>query len=57
MSEYFLRLDPYNYDTEIDYLLDNKIFSFEEFKNLYQNGEISKDEFEQVKDFYGIQKD
>lgn len=54
MSEYFLRLDPYNYDTEIDYLLDNEIFSFEEFKSLYQNGEISKDEFEKVKDFYGI---
>ena len=53
MSEYFLKLDPNNYDTELDYLLDNEIFSFEEFKILYQNGKINKEDFEKVKDFYG----
>ena len=53
MSEYFLKLDTNNYDTEIDYLLDNEIFSFEEFKSLYQNGKMSKEDFEKVKGSYG----
>ena len=52
MSEYFLKLDPNNYDTELDYLLDNELFSFEEFKSLYQEGKLSKEDFEKVKDFY-----
>ena len=53
MSEYFLKLDPNNYDTELDYLLDTEIFSFDGFKILYQNGKISKKDFEKVKVFYG----
>ena len=31
MSEYFLKLDPNNYDTELDYLLDNHVFEFEDY--------------------------
>ena len=53
MSEYFLRLDPNNYDTELDYLLDNEIFSFDEFKNLYQNGKINNEDWEKIKEYYG----
>ena len=53
MSEHFLKLDPNNYDTELDYLLDNGIFSFDEFKSLYQEGKITNEDFEKVKDFYG----
>ena len=52
MSEYFLKLGPNNYDTELDYLLNNGIFSFDEFKSLYQEGKLSKEDFEKVKDFY-----
>ena len=52
MSEYFLKLDPNNYDTELDYLLDNELFSFDEFKSLYQEGKITNEDFEKVKDFY-----
>ena len=52
MSEYFLKLDPNNYDTELDYLLDNGIFSFDEFKSLYQEDKLSDEDFEKVKDFY-----
>ena len=53
MSEYFLRLDPNNYDTELDYLLDNEIFNFEEFKNLYQNGKITDEDWGKIKEYYG----
>ena len=42
MSEYFLRLDPNNYNSELEYLLDNDIFKFEDYK----------EDFETVKDFY-----
>ena len=52
MSEHFLKLDPNNYDTEFDYLLNNGIFSFDEFKSLYQEGKITNEDFEKVKDFY-----
>lgn len=52
MSEYFLNLDPYNYDTKLDYLLNNNIFEFEEYKEFFKTGKMSKEEFEKVKDFY-----
>ena len=52
MSEYFLKLDPNNYDTEFDYLLDNNIFEFDDYKAFFENGKISKEDFEKVKDFY-----
>ena len=52
MSEYFLKLDPNNYDTELDYLLDNHIFEFEDYKLLFESGEMSKEDFEKVKEFY-----
>ena len=53
MSEYFLKLDPNNYDTELDYLLDNHIFKFEDYKSFFESGKISKKDFEKVKVFYG----
>ena len=53
MSEYFLKLDPNNYDTELDYLLDNHIFEFDDYKVFFVCGKISKKDFEKVKVFYG----
>lgn len=53
MSEYFLKLDSNNYDTELDYLLDNGIFSLDEFKSLYQEGKLSDEEWEKIEDYYG----
>lgn len=53
MSEYFLKLDPSNYDTELDYLLDNDIFKFEDYKSFFESGKITKKDFEKVKVFYG----
>lgn len=53
MSEYFLKLDHNNYDTEIDYLLDNDIFKFEDYKSFFEIGKITKEDFEKVKVFYG----
>ena len=53
MSEYFLKLDPNNYNTELDYLLDNRIFEFDDYKSFFESGKITKEDFEKVKDFYG----
>lgn len=53
MSEHFLRLDPNNYNTELEYLLDNEIFKLEDYKELYTSGKMSKEDFEIVKDYYG----
>ena len=53
MSEYFLRLDPNNYNTELEYLLDNDIFKFEYYKEFFESGKMSKEDFEIVKEWYG----
>ncbi len=53
MSEYFEKLDTNNYNTELEYLLDNKIFEFEDYKEFFDNGKMSKEDFEIVKDYYG----
>ena len=53
MSEYLLKLDPNNYDTELDYLLDNCIFEFDDYKSFFESGKMSKEDFEKVRGFYG----
>ena len=54
MSEYFLKLDTNNYDTELDYLLKNDIYTFKEYKSFFENGKMSKEDFKIVKEwFYG----
>lgn len=52
MSEHFLRLDPNNYNNELDYLLGNRIFDLADFEKFYKNGKISKQEWERVKGYY-----
>jgi 5-methylcytosine-specific restriction endonuclease McrBC GTP-binding regulatory subunit McrB len=52
MSEHFLKLDPNNYNTELEYLLDNEIFKFEDYKEFYTSGKMSKEDFERVKEYY-----
>lgn len=54
MSEHFLKLDTNNYDTELDYLLDNNFFSFDEFKSLYQKGKVTNEEWERIREYYGL---
>ena len=53
MSEHFLRLDPNNYNSELEYLLDNDIFKLEDYKEFFESCKMSKEDFETVKDFYG----
>lgn len=53
MSEYFLKLDPNNYNTELEYLLDNDIFKLEDYKEFFESGKMSIEDFEIVKDYYG----
>ena len=53
MFEHFLKLDTNNYNSELEYLLDNHIFEFEDYKSFFDSGKITKEDFEKVKDFYG----
>jgi hypothetical protein len=53
MSEYFLRLDPNNYNTELEYLLYNDVFKFEDYKEFYECNKMSEKDWETVKDYYG----
>ena len=54
MSEYFLRLDPNNYDNKILYLLENNIFSLQEFNILYKSGKINKKDWQVIKDYKNV---
>lgn len=48
----FLRLDPYNYDTELDSLLAASSLSLDDCESLYCNGKITKEDFEYCKDWF-----
>ena len=38
----FLRLDPYNYDSEIEYLLDKGMFNYDDCVALHENKQMSE---------------
>ena len=48
----FLRLDPYNYDTELESLLATSSLSLDDCESLYCNGKITKEDFEYCKDWF-----
>lgn len=48
----FLRLDPLNYDSELEELLFNGSFSFDDCKKLYKNKKMSTDDFAYCKEFF-----
>jgi hypothetical protein len=50
----FLNSDPFNYDTELEWLLALGSFSFEDYRGLYQDGKISKEDFELCKEYFEI---
>lgn len=54
MSEYFLKLDTNNYNDELDYMLDNNIFTFQDYKQMYENEAINTEQFERIKEYYGV---
>lgn len=48
----FLRLDPNNYDTEIQSLLATSSLTFDDCISLYENGNMSKEDFEFAKGWF-----
>ena len=55
LEDNFLRLDPYNYDTEIEYLLGEGIFNYDDCVALYENEMLSEEEFQYCKEFFGYE--
>lgn len=52
----FLRLDPLNYDTELESLLATSSLSLDDCEAIYQNGKMSKEELDYARgwfEFYG----
>lgn len=47
----FLRLDPYNYDTEWEYMIANYTFSLSEVINLFKQGLITAEEYMYAVDY------
>lgn len=52
----FLQLDPHNYDTELESLLATSSLSLDDCEALYQNGKMSKEDFEYAKDWFEFYK-
>lgn len=48
----FLRLDPYNYDTELESLLATSSLALDDCEALYQNGKMSEQDIEYVRDWF-----
>ena len=48
----FLRLDLYNYDTELESLLATSSLSLDDCEALYQNGKISKEELDYARGWF-----
>ncbi len=48
----FLRLDPYNYDTELESLLATSSLSLDDCEALYKNGKMSKEDIEYARDWF-----
>ena len=48
----FLRLDPLNYDTELESLLATSSLSLDDCEALYQNGKISEEDIKYARDWF-----
>lgn len=53
----FLSLDPFNYDTELESLLATGSLSLDDVTALYEIGAISKEEFEECKEYFDTRMD
>lgn len=52
----FLQHDPSNYDTELESLLATSSLSLDDCEALYQNCNMSKEDFEYTKDWFEFYK-
>ncbi len=52
----FLRLDYSNYDTELESLLATSSLSLDDCEALYENGDMSKEDFEYAKGWFEFYK-
>lgn len=48
----FLRLDPLNYDTELESLLATSSLSLDDCEALYQNGKMSEEDIKYARDWF-----
>ena len=56
LEDEFLRLDPLNYNTELESLLAASSLSLDACEALYKNGKISKEELEYAKGWFEFYK-
>lgn len=56
LEDNFLRLDPLNYDTELESLLATSSLSLDDCEALYQNGKISKEELDYARGWFEFYK-
>lgn len=50
----FLNSDPFNYDTELEYLLGSGSLSFDDCEALFESKKMSKEDFELCKEYFEV---
>lgn len=53
----FLQLDTHNYDTELKSLLATSSLSLDDCEALFQNGKMSKEDFEYARGWFEFYKE
>lgn len=48
----FLKLNSQNYQTELEFLLDSSLLSFDDCEELYNSRKMSKEDFEYCKEYF-----
>ena len=51
-EENFLRLDPNDYDTELESLLATSSLSLDDCESLYQDGKMSEEDIKYARDWF-----
>jgi len=55
LEDNFLNLDPFNFDSELEHLLCIGFLSYDDCVNSYENGDMSKADFDYCKEYFEIE--
>lgn len=52
MVEDMLKLDSRNYNSELTFLLNNNVFTYDEYKTFYEEGKLTTSEWKEIKSYF-----
>ncbi len=55
LEDNFSNLDPFNFNSELEHLLYTEFLNYDDCVALYENGNMSKEDFEYCKEYFEIE--